>query len=43
MLGSPVRWDGQFISPMAFEEHLGHSYRRTAEVLHDHTCRWTPN
>jgi len=27
--------DGQFISPRAFEEHLGESYRRTAEVLHE--------
>jgi len=33
---SPDNLDGQFISPGAFERYLSGSYRRTAEILHDH-------
>lgn len=31
---SPDNLDGQFITPLAFEEHLLPSYRTTAEILH---------
>jgi hypothetical protein len=31
---SPDNLDGQFISPMAFQQHLAASYRRTAETVH---------
>jgi hypothetical protein len=31
---SPDNWDGQFVSPRAFERYLDASYRQTSETLH---------
>jgi hypothetical protein len=36
LLLSPDNLDGQFISPRAFEQHLGQGYTRTAETAHRH-------
>ena len=36
---SPDNLDGQFLSPMAFEEYLTESYRLTAQTLHAHDKR----
>jgi hypothetical protein len=36
---SPDNLDGQFIPPRTFQEYLADSYRRTAEVLHQHNKR----
>jgi hypothetical protein len=33
---SPDNLDGQFISPGAFDRYLAASYRRTAEIMHEH-------
>lgn len=36
VLLSPDNLDGQYISPRAFEQHLGAGYARTAETAHRH-------
>jgi len=33
---SPDNLDGQFVSPGAFDRYLAGSYRRTADILHEH-------